>query len=286
MSIASLGLLNNISLQNATIGNGTGNGGKLELTNDNNEIGIPNGTWTLQTQPSTDANNPNALTCGFQSASPSPVVGGFVLNPTGGSQTVGDGSVMETSGDLQVGGNVVLPNLLSTSILSTNASGQIIAGTPTGNVQQWTLPNAIFIGATALGSPFSRSYAIIDYGTRICTIFVNVAFFLNSSVSNLNPSIAIDINQTFFTNPASQPNSLPPPSALFLTYTTGNNNIFLFNDITFMNINTNPISNSQIQFYFGGYFVNAGIMTLSSIGTVSASSLQRLVLSGTMQYMF
>jgi hypothetical protein len=183
---------------------------------------------------------------------------------------------------------VILPNLTSAQSLATDANGILIQGTPTPSIQKWGLPASLFsdltFGDTALGG---SSYAIIDYGSRVVNIFLNLIVIPSSPVSSKVPQFSININETFFTNPSGQTGTLPPPSALFQTYSANlGTSTFFFNDISLCNTTPTPNVFINSQYYFSSYFVNTGIMNISSIGGVSVSSGQRLVYSGTMQYMF
>ena len=191
--------------------------------------------------------------------------------------------------NVELSGNLTLTNLPSAQSLATNANGQIIPGTGGGsNIQQWALAGSLFtdltFGDTTLSS---NSYAIIDNNARVVNIFLNLVVIPPSPVASKVPQYSIDINQNFFTNPSSQSGTLPPPSALFQSYAENlGNTIFFFNDISLCNITPTPNVFINSQYYFSAYFAGAGLMNISSIGSVSVNSGQRLIYSGTMQYLF
>jgi hypothetical protein len=191
--------------------------------------------------------------------------------------------------NVQLSGNLTLSDLPSAQSLATDANGNIIQGTATSSVNKWTLPGTLFtdqvFGDTTVQS---ASYAIIDNDQRVVNIFLNLIIIPPTNKVSVSPSIGIDINQNYFTNPASQPNTLPPPSALFQSYINNSalSSVFFFNDITLTNMSTNPYTNFNTTFYFGGYFVATGFMFINSLGTFSANANNRLVYSGTMSYMF
>jgi hypothetical protein len=191
--------------------------------------------------------------------------------------------------NVELSGNLTLTNLQSTQSLATNADGQIVAGTGGGsNIQQWALPAGLFtdltFGDTSIGS---NSYAIIDNNARVVNIFLNLIVIPPSPVASKVPQFSIDINQNFFTNPSSQSGTLPPPSSLFRSYAENlGTSTFFFNDISLCNTTPTPNVFINSNYYFSAYFAGSGLMNISSIGAVSVSSNQRLVYSGTMQYMF
>ena len=191
--------------------------------------------------------------------------------------------------NVELSGNLTLANLPSTQSLATNASGQIVAGSGSGpNIQQWALPAGLFtdltFGDTTVGS---NSYAIINNDARVVNIFLNLVVIPPAPVATKVPLFSMDINQNFFTNPSSQSGTLPPPSALFQSYAENlGNTIFFFNDISLCNITPTPNVFINSQYYFSAYFAGAGLMNISSIGAVSVNSGQRLIYSGTMQYLF
>jgi len=282
MSIASINLCPSITVQNLNVGNGTTSGGNINLLNDIND------EWNLKITSSTFPNVPNSLQILNSTTNK-----GIILSPEGGSN-VGDGSILGTSGDIicsgdiQVAGDIKLQNLTNAQSLATDANGNIIQGTATSSIQKWQLDGSLFIDSTfgdttVTGNP----YAIIDYDARVVTIFLNLVIIVASNRTNVSPAFSIDVNQNFFTQPNTQPGTLPPLSALFQSYASNlGNTIFFFNDISLCNISTNPITFANCQYFFSGYFVNAGLMNISSLGTVSATTSQRLIYSGTIQYMF
>jgi hypothetical protein len=283
MSIASINLCPSITVQNLNVGNGTTSGGIINL------LGDANNNWQMGVVPSTTPNIGNSFVVQYPLNDAK-----VVIAPVGGSG-VGDGSVAIFSGDIQTEGNievlegtVQLHNLPNAQSLATDANGNIIQGTATSSVNKWTIPATLFsdntFGDTVLGG---SPYAIIDNDSRVCTIFVNLIVIVASNRTNVSPALSINVNPNFFTQPNTQPNTLPPPSALFQSYASNQGtSVFFFNDISLCNISTNPITFANCQYFFSGYFVNTGLMNISSLGTVSATTSQRLIYSGIIQYMF
>jgi hypothetical protein len=285
MSIASISLCPSVNIQNLNVGVGTPSGGIINL------LGDANNNWQMGVVPSTTPTTGNSFVIQYPSNDAK-----VVIAPEGGSAT-GDGSVAIFSGDIQTEGNievlegtVQLSNLPNAQSLATDANGNIIQGTATSSVDKWQLAGSLFtdntFGDTTVGG---TSYAIIDNDARVVTIFLNLIIIVASNRTNVSPAFSIDVNQNFFTQPNTQPGTLPPPNALFQSYASNLSSfptIFFFNDVSLCNITTNPYTFANCQYYFSGYFVNSGLMNISSLGTVSATTSQRLIYSGTIQYMF
>jgi hypothetical protein len=292
MSIASINLCPSITVQNLNVqSSGSTMGTYSNITQSNDLIPgtqTPNVTFISAVSGSTDPDIANSLIlgCSLNTVGP-PNIPILVMSGNGGGN-VGNESLVSVEGDIQVAGDIKLQNLTNAQSLATDANGNIIQGTATSSIQKWQLDGSLFIDSTfgdttVTGSP----YAIIDNDSRVVTIFVNLVIIVASNRTNVSPAFSIDVNQNFFTQPNTQPGTLPPPSALFQSYASNlGNTIFFFNDISLCNISTNPITFANCQYFFSGYFVNAGLMNVSSVGTVSATTGQRMIYSGTIQYMF
>jgi hypothetical protein len=288
MSIASIGLINNLNLNNINLGiNGQessqGTFANLSFSNDQipSQPGVPYATWNMGVLSGTDPDLPNALAISVTTNSPvSPTFDTIVMIPTGGSSD-GNGTITLTGGDLSVAGDAILQNLASASSLSTDANGKIIAGN-VSSAYSWNLGNAIFQDGTFNDStPTSQSYAVIDPNSRIVSIFLNVALTLVGSYTNQFPLLTIDMN-TAWTPSAT--GTLPPPSALFQSLLPANNTITTFSGINLTNFSTNPISVLADNFYMSAYFANTGLMNVRGLQQVSATNGQQVIYSGIMQY--
>jgi hypothetical protein len=294
MSIASIGLintlnLNNINLNNINLGiNGQASGGTFaNLSMNNDQIpslsGIPYDTWNFGFASGTDPNIPNALLMSVTTNDPViPRVDTIVMTPSGGG-TNGNGSFVLTGGDLSVGGDAILQNLVSATSLATDANGKIIAGSGGSSAYSWNLGNAIFTDNTfGDTTPTSQSYAVIDSDSRIVTIFLNVALTSVGSYTNQTPRFNIDTNVSWTPTATG---TIPPPTALFQSLLPVNNTITTFAGINLTNISTTPNFTPLCDnFYMSAYFVSAGLMSVTGLQTVSATNGQRVIYSGVMQY--
>ena len=186
--------------------------------------------------------------------------------------------------NLNVSGNITTP-LLSAPALATNASGEIIVGAGGSSlVYSWNLGNAIFTDNTfGDTTPTSQSYAVIDSDSRIVTIFLNIILIVaGGNKTNVIPQFNVDVN-TAWTPTAT--GTLPPPSSLFQSLIPSNNTITTFAGINLTNISTTPNFTPLCDnFYMSAYFVNAGLMSVTGLQTVSATNGQRVIYSGVMQY--
>jgi hypothetical protein len=239
MSIASIGLINNLNLNNVSLGSNaqaSSQGTFANLSFSNDQIpslsGVPYATWNVGVASGTDQNIPNGISISVTTNDPvSPLADALVLLPSGGGED-GNGTIVLTGGDLSINGDISLQNLASASSLSTDANGKIIAGN-LSSAYSWNLGNAIFQDGTFNDStPTSQSYAVIDPNSRIVTIFLNVGLTLVGNYTNQFPLLTIDMN-TAWTPTAT--GTLPPPSASFQLLLPANNTITTFSGINLNN---------------------------------------------------
>lgn len=289
MSIASLGLIDTLNLNNVNLGSNAqslnGTYANLSFSNDLDSSNQPSATYTIGIAPSTDPDIPNGLTLSVSTNNPSVIAqeGIIAILPTGGGN-VGNGSITVVGGDAQVSGDLSI-NLQNANSLGTDGNGRIIVGSGGGgsSAYSWNLGNAIF-GDLTFGdqTPFSQSYAIIDPNSRIVSIFLNVVLITVGNYSNQYPLLSIDTNASWT---PSATGTLPPPTALFQSLVPANNTITTFAGMNLTNISTTPNFTPLCDnFYMSAYFVNSGLMNVRGLQQVSTTNGNRVVYSGIIQY--
>ena len=294
MSIACLGLLSSINAQGINLESpGAQLGGTYSNISQSNDaiegLGIPNATWVQGVAPSTDPGIPNAFVVSVATNSPvSPTVDTIVMIPTGGGSN-GNGTITLTGGDLSVGGDAVLQNIVSATSLATDANGKIIAGAPVnpnyqGKLASGTIQSGLLTTTPAnpyFGDITDQSLMSIDYQSRVCTVQI----FFNAKTTGTPIPVQLTLNPAqsggvfgleVFPQPSAGQLPFPSPDGATQNVFQG----FYVNEQNQAN-NVPILFNWVYNQPFGQIFIN-----LATATPISPNSGDTIFFIGTLSYIF